>query len=182
MSSALPAMTIGLRARLAGLFCARRLGSGTCSGCSAARGLRGGVIGRGSTTEAPSSGVTSKADRARRRRRPPARSPAAAVARALPRVGGGCAGRWGEAGAPGFGVLGEAPAAAAARRRAGPTDQSLDGYCGGGRDDGGAAGGCAPGCCLPGVGRGACGGDAPGCDGRAPPGAGGRSRPLPPGG
>ena len=52
VSSALPAITIGLRARLE-----RRVGIGTFSGCSAARGLRG-AIGRGSTTEAPSSGVT----------------------------------------------------------------------------------------------------------------------------
>ena len=51
MSNALPAITIGLRARRE-----RRVGIGTSSGCSAARGLRG-VIGLVSIDAALSSGA-----------------------------------------------------------------------------------------------------------------------------
>ena len=53
VSSALPAMTIGLRARLER---EGRGGIGMSSGCSAARGLRG-AIGRGSIGVAPSGRV-----------------------------------------------------------------------------------------------------------------------------
>ncbi len=51
VSNALPAITIGLRARLE-----RRVGIGTSSGCSAARGLRG-VIGLVSIDAALSCGA-----------------------------------------------------------------------------------------------------------------------------